>query len=113
MATAQQCEQALHQLAARLAQVDGDLRRQHAVDRTVSCTLKDLGVTYLAEVDGDGLSDLRTGEARSAQVRLTMTSDDLLALVDGRLHLATAWARGQVKITAGITDLFRLRSLLG
>lgn len=113
MASVEQCEQALRDLSARLAAVDDDLRRRHAVDRTVSCTLKDHGLTYLAEVDGDGLRGLRTGDARDAQVRLTMSSDDLVALVDGRLHLASAWARGQVKIVAGIADLFRLRSLLG
>jgi putative sterol carrier protein len=41
-----------------------------------------------------------------------MTSDDLLALVDGRLKMASAWATGRVKIDAGIRDLLKLRSIL-
>ena len=113
MASIDDCEQALRTLAARLAQVDDVVRRRHVVNRTVSCTLTDHRVSYLAELDGEGLTGLRVGQARDAQVRLTMTSDDLVALVDGRLNLASAWARGQVKIAAGISDLFRLRSLLG
>ncbi len=113
MASVDDCERALHALAARLADVDDDVRRRHAVSRTVSCTLNDLGVTYVATINGDGLTGVRSGDPRGAQVRLAMTSDDLVALVDGHLDLGSAWARGKVKIAAGLTDLFRLRSLLG
>ena len=47
-----------------------------------------------------------------ADIRLTMTSDDLIALTDGRLHFGNAWATGQVKLEAGLRDLLRLRKLL-
>ena len=40
-----------------------------------------------------------------------MTSDDLVALVDGTLHVASAWATGRVKIDAGVRDL--LQAALG
>jgi hypothetical protein len=41
-----------------------------------------------------------------------MTSDDLVALVSGRLSFAPAWATGRVKLEAGLRDLLRLKSLL-
>jgi hypothetical protein len=39
-----------------------------------------------------------------------MTSDDLIALTDGRLKLAAAWATGRLRINAGVRDLLKLRS---
>ena len=47
-----------------------------------------------------------------ADIRLTMTSDDLLALTDGELHFGSAWATGRVKLEAGLRDLLRLRKIL-
>lgn len=41
-----------------------------------------------------------------------MTGDDLVALVDGGLHFARAWASGRVRLEAGLRDLFQLRKLL-
>jgi hypothetical protein len=47
-----------------------------------------------------------------ADIRLTMTSDDLVALTDGRLHFGSAWASGRLKLEAGLRDLLRLRKIL-
>lgn len=41
-----------------------------------------------------------------------MAGDDLIALVNGELHFARAWAAGRVKLEAGVRDLLRLRKLL-
>ncbi|CAM5711288.1 hypothetical protein SHIRM173S_12961 [Streptomyces hirsutus] len=41
-----------------------------------------------------------------------MKRDDLLALVDGELNFAKAWASGRVKLEAGLSDLLNLKSLL-
>ncbi|KDN82466.1 hypothetical protein KCH_57590 [Kitasatospora cheerisanensis KCTC 2395] len=50
--------------------------------------------------------------AAKADIRLTTTGDDLVALVDGRLPFPTAWATGRLKLDASFLDLLRLRSLL-
>ena len=47
-----------------------------------------------------------------ADIRLTMASDDLVALTDGRLQFGPAWATGRVRLEAGLRDLLRLRKLL-
>ena len=36
-----------------------------------------------------------------ADIRFEMRSDDLVALTEGRLHFAAAWASGRVKVHAG------------
>ena len=116
MATLEECEQAVAALVDRLADVDPDMRRKYAVERTVACRVPDLDIVFLARFDEDGtISDLRvadTGAKRSAQVKLSASSDDLIALIEGRLGVPTAWATGKLKIDASMLDLLKLRSLL-
>ena len=45
-----------------------------------------------------------------ADVRLTMTSDDLIAMTEGRLSFPKAMMTGKVKVEAPLKDMFRLRS---
>jgi hypothetical protein len=40
-----------------------------------------------------------------------MTSDDLVELVNNRLNLGSAVATGRVKVSAGVMDLLKLRSM--
>jgi hypothetical protein len=114
VATEQQCEQALRVLADRLAGSDAS-DHNTGFDRTLSCTLRDLGLAYSGRLKDGRLSDISRAAspeaARDAQIRLTMTSDDLLALVEGDLNMGSAWATGRVKVGAGVRDLLRLRSI--
>lgn len=113
MATEQECEQALQSLARRLAAVDADQRAKYpAVERTVSCAVPDLGVVFTGRLDEDGLTEVRRTDDTSAQVRLAASSDDLVALSEGRLGVPAAWAAGRLKIEASVLDLLKLRSLL-
>lgn len=112
MASVQECEQALQSLADRLAAVDAGQRAKYVVERTVSCAVLDLGVVFVGRLDGDGLTDVRRSDNPSAQVRLSASSDDLIALSDGRLRVPAAWASGRLKIEASVLDLLKLRSLL-
>jgi len=112
VASVQECERALHVLAERIAAVDPDLVAKHAVERTVSCTVTDLGVVFVGQLSDDGLTDIRQDDDPSAQVRLTTRSDDLVALTEGRLGLPSAWATGRLKVEASVLDLLKLRTLL-
>lgn len=112
MATRAEVETALQALVAKLHALDAETRGKHAVDRTVSCAVHDLGVVYTARLTDQGLSDVTTDPCGPAQVRLRVGSDDLLALVEGRLHVTTAWATGRVRVDASVLDLLKLRSLL-
>ncbi|WP_267246384.1 sterol-binding protein [Streptomyces sp. PR69] len=116
MATTEQCREALDTLADSLSRADGDVRAAAALDRSLSCHITDLRVTFTGRLSAGRITV--TGAvpgpppADRAQIRLAMTGDDLLALVAGDLDFARAWASGRVRLEAGLRDLLRLRSLL-
>ncbi|MET8677521.1 SCP2 sterol-binding domain-containing protein [Streptomyces sp. NPDC004647] len=115
MRTIEECRGALDQLSENLAQANGDLRSAAALDRSLSCRITDLDVTFVGRLAQSRIQDVTTlpgPPPERAQIRLTMASDDLVALVEGRLNFARAWGSGRVKLEAGLRDLLRLRSLL-
>ncbi|WP_433188360.1 SCP2 sterol-binding domain-containing protein [Actinoallomurus sp. CA-150999] len=113
MATAQEARSALERIATRLTEVDADELARHVVERTISCRVPDLGLIFLTRIHEDGLDDFQlVDDADRAQVRLTVKSDDLVALADDELHVTKAWATGRLKIEASLGDLLRLRKIL-
>jgi hypothetical protein len=112
MASVEECEKALHKLAANLSGASERDRKRVDFDRRLSCTLKDLAITFVGHLHDGTIDDLRLADGNpGADVRLTMTSDDLVALVDQRLNLGGAIATGRVKVSAGVRDLLKLRSI--
>jgi putative sterol carrier protein len=111
MATVEECEKAFQALATRLAGADASTKRKASFDRSLSCTLRDLKVTFAGRLRDGELLDIRQVDTPNAQVRMTMTGDDLLKLVAGELNMASAWATGRVKIDASVFDLLKLRSI--
>lgn len=86
------------------------------MDRTLSCRLTDLGHVVQGRLADGAVQDVHTvpdGEQEApADIRFTMTSDDLIELTEGRLDFAPAWASGRVKLEASFKDLLRLRKML-
>jgi alkyl sulfatase BDS1-like metallo-beta-lactamase superfamily hydrolase len=111
MATAEESERAFHTLADRLAATDPDTRKRNSLDRTLSCTLPDIGVIFGARLKDGLLTDIRQVEKADGEVKLTLSSDDLVQLVDGDLKFASAWANGRIKIDARVFDLIKMRSI--
>ncbi|MGZ4590693.1 MAG: SCP2 sterol-binding domain-containing protein [Actinomycetes bacterium] len=111
MASLEECHAALERLSERIAGVDESERRQHAFDRTLSCHVPDLAVTFSGAMSDGHIRDITTDPAPKAQIRLTANSDDLVALTDGHLDLAKAWLSGRLKIDAGVRDMLKLRSM--
>ncbi|MET7648673.1 SCP2 sterol-binding domain-containing protein [Streptomyces sp. NPDC005426] len=115
MATMAECRSALDRLSDNLAGADGDVRGAAALDRSLSCHIKDLDVTFTGRLTDGRIQVLDTvgGPPREkAEIRLAMTGDDLVAMVDGELNFAKAWGSGRVRLEAGFRDLLKLRSLL-
>ncbi|CAL9413983.1 hypothetical protein SUDANB176_01726 [Streptomyces sp. enrichment culture] len=115
MATIEECRAALDKLSDSMQHAEGDVRAAAATDRSVSCHITDLDVTFAGRLTGGRIEvhDTFPGPPREkAQIRLALTGDDLVALVDGELHFARAWGSGRVRLEAGLRDLFRLRKLL-
>ncbi|MFJ4890498.1 SCP2 sterol-binding domain-containing protein [Streptomyces sp. NPDC088788] len=115
MATIEECRAALDKLSDTMASAEGDVRSAAALDRSLSCRVTDLDVTFVGRLkDGriEVLDTLQGPPPDKSQIRLAMAGDDLVAMVDGRLNFAKAWGSGRVKLEAGLRDLFRLRTLL-
>jgi predicted lipid carrier protein YhbT len=112
MATVDECHDAVERLAERLSSVDEEARRKHAFDRTLSCHIPDLDITFTGALRDGHLQDISTDPAPKAQIRLTANSDDLVAMTDGHLSFGQAWLGGKVKVEASVLDLIKLKSLL-
>jgi hypothetical protein len=115
MATIEECRYALERLSENLAKADGDVRSAAAADRSLSCHITDLDITFVGRLAGGHIQDVTAEKglpSERAQIRLTMSGDDLVALVHGELPFAKAWGSGRVKLQAGFRDLVRLRSLM-
>ncbi|MEU4089782.1 SCP2 sterol-binding domain-containing protein [Streptomyces aureus] len=115
MATTEECRTALDKLSDNMAGADGDVRAAAALDRSLSCRITDLDITFVGRLKNGRIEVLDTLQGpppERAQIRLTMKGDDLVSMVNGELNFAKAWGSGRVKLEAGLRDLLRLRTLL-
>ena len=112
MATMDQCMKALQGILGDLASNPA----AEGLDRSLSCRLTDLDQVVLGRLGSGAVRNLHAvpdgPTVPKADIRLTMSSDDLVALTAGTLHFGQAWATGRVKLEAGLRDLLRLRKLL-
>jgi hypothetical protein len=111
MATEAEARAAIDSLIARLSEVDPHKLRR-LPDRSIGVMLLDLDISYVGDMKGGRLHNVRVeqGDCRT-DVRLVCDSDELVALDDGSLHFAHAWATGRVRLDASLRDLLRLRAL--
>ena len=113
MASLDDCRVVVQDLAAKLSDVDPDARKKHIPDRTLELKLLDLDVSFRGRLHQGELIDIEESEETSKpDVRLVMSSDDLISMTNGDLKFAHAWATGRVRLDASIRDLLRLRNLL-
>jgi predicted lipid carrier protein YhbT len=113
MATTEECLSALEALTSRLAQLDAKSRQAHLRDRTLSCHVSDLGVTFFTKLGPHGADPIVQADGRGpAQIRFTAKSDDVLAIADNPGGFARAWLSGRLRVEGSLFDLLHLRKLL-
>lgn len=113
MATADECRTALESLTGRLAQLDAKSRQAHLLDRTLSCHVSDLGITFLTRLGPHGADPIVQADGQApAQIRFTAKSDDVLAIAGNPSSFARAWLSGRLRVDGNIFDLLHLRKLL-
>ncbi|HBW18642.1 MAG TPA: hypothetical protein DEH11_06320 [Actinobacteria bacterium] len=114
MATAEECRAALENLTARISQLEAADREEHLVDRTMSCRIPDLGITFVTRIGPSGADSIRQAENGSppAQVRFTAKSDVVVGIATEPGTFARAWLTGRLKVEGNIFDLFRLRKFI-
>jgi hypothetical protein len=114
MATIEECRSAIETVLGRLSAVDPEVRKGKLPNRTIGVHLLDLDKTFVGDLkDGEIVNVHIANGGVKPQIRLVCSSDDLLAMSDGDLSFARAWATGQVRLDASIRDLLRLRNLGG
>ena len=111
MATVDECRQALDDLAAKLA-ANAEAQGRLDLDRTLACRITDLGTAFHGRITGGRLVDITEGDDPKAKIAIVASSDNLIALIHGRLDLTRAFTSGQVSIKANPFDLLKLRKLL-
>ncbi|MEC3894666.1 MULTISPECIES: SCP2 sterol-binding domain-containing protein [Nocardiopsis] len=91
-------------------------RREHIRERTISVIVPDLGTAFDMRLTVDGLTDIvhrpLTSPGGPAQVKVTVSGDDLVALAEDRLDPAKALVSRRLKVNASVGDLLRMRRLL-
>lgn len=114
MATAEDCRTALAALTARISDLDPDARKNHLVERTMSCLIPDLGITFATRLGPHGADPITEAapDAQPAQVRFTANSDVVVSITDDPGSFARAWLAGKLKVEGNILDLLRLRKLM-
>lgn len=113
VATVEEVEATVHHLLQMLDRVDPSYRAMMPSRRTIQATCTDLDLTYHAKWRNGHLTEVVPGPADGRpDIRISLDSDDLVALAEGELDFGRAYATDRIRIQASMTDLLRLRALL-
>jgi predicted lipid carrier protein YhbT len=114
MASAEECREALQTLTNRLGDMDPQDRSSFFSNRTFSCYVTDLDVTFFTRITEGGAEPVKEvgPDEPPADIRVTASSDDTVALAATPANIARMWLSGRVKIQASLRDLLALRRLL-
>ncbi|MFD6953050.1 SCP-2 sterol transfer family protein [Nocardiopsis sp. TSRI0078] len=116
MSSIDACLDGIEKLNRRILAQPEEERRKHIRERSLSVVVPDLEAVFDMRLTPDGLVDVTHRSAdRSAprpQVRITVDSDDLVALAEDRMDAAKALLGRRVKVDASVGDLLRMRRLL-
>jgi len=113
VASQEQVDRTLKKLVKRLDGADLDGASLPANERTILCIISDLDLTYRADYSGGRIRKLRLVKTAGdeADVRITVGSDELVALADGKSSLPMALLFGRIRVDANARDLLLLRQL--
>ena len=114
MASLEECREALTTLSRRLTEMSPQDRASYFGNRSMSCHVTDLGVTFVTRFTDHGAEPVTEAKPDDppADIRLTANSDDVVSLAATPANIARMWMAGRVKIQASIRDLLALRRLL-
>jgi hypothetical protein len=114
MASAEECREALQALSGRLTEMSPQDRASYFGNRSMSCHVTDLGVTFVTRFTDHGADPVIEAKPDDppADIRLTANSDDVISLSATPANIARMWISGRVKVQASMRDLLALRKLL-
>lgn len=114
MATQEQCRKALESLTGRLSSPEVLDKAARLGEKTLSCRVTDLGVTFVTKLAEHGAEPVTeaTANTQAAQIRVIASSDQVVAIADNPANFAKAWLTGRLRVEGSIKDLLQLRKLL-
>lgn len=80
--------------------------------RTIEAHCTDLDVMYHATWSSGAMGELVQGPAHRPDIRIGITSADIIGLADGSVRFREAYVTQRLRIDASMTDLLRLRAAL-
>ena len=113
MATPADVDRTLRKLVKRLDGADLDSADLPEEARTILVSITDLGIDYRADYSKGRIRKLRVVEDSdgSADVKISVGSDELVALAEGNSSLPMALLFGRIRVNANARDLLLLRQL--
>jgi hypothetical protein len=112
VATSEEVEETLERLISRFRRLDDSYKTMLPSHRVVEAEFPDLDLVYHAQWDDGTVSELHQGPADDPNIRVSMSSDDLIAMDQGDLGFRRAFATNRLRLEASMTDLLRLRSVM-
>lgn len=112
MATVDEVEKVLDGLLLRVGELDAGTRSVLPDRRTIEARCPDLELVRYARWHDGVLIPLDEPPPRRADIRVSVRSDDLVAIASGDLPFGRAYAANRLRLDASMTDLLRLRALL-
>jgi hypothetical protein len=112
VATTEEVEEALLELLGRLDGVDDSSLALMPSHRLIEARCPDLDLVRYAEWQRGRLEVLEERPDRRPDIRVSVRSDDLLAMTNGDLPFSRAFASNRIRLDASMTDLLRLRAVL-
>jgi len=110
VASAADVERSIRSLMKKLSDASPD--PDSIPERSILCVTPDIDQAWYVHLKKAKLRGLRRAETtEETDARITAKSDDLVALIDGRLGIAYAFLTGKVRIDAPASDLLMLRRL--
>src|SRR5258706_14192396 len=93
MATASECRVALESLTGRISEMNAAARQAKLIDRTLSCHVSDLGVTFLTRLGPHGADPIKEelDGYPAAQIRFTAKSDAVVAVAKDPGSFPPSW----------------------
>ena len=112
MATRAEVDRTLRGLVRKLDGADTNGAKLPSASRVIACHITDLEITYRAEYGEGRIRKLRVTKAvDDADVRISVSSDELISLAQGRTSLPLALLFGRIRVDANARDLMLLRQL--
>lgn len=108
-------EERLQTLISRLAEGDEGVRSSLSESlpesRILSLHVTDLDADYWTELASGRMSALQEGVHPDPDISIRSSSEDFIAILDGRKSILAAVLTGQVRIDASAADLMNLRRM--